>query len=352
MNYISAVLGTAAILIASTATLNWTLDPAGLFRKTSFGQQYAKALVASKNGLVFPDSLDEREIKLELAKRAALYDCVVIGSSHVMQIGSARKHRSFPACKNILNLGVGGAGIEDHVILAYSVLSTGNPRILILGIDPWTFAFRKDERWKVRYAEQYTIALKAIDLKDSTSNKSTNHWMSLISAQYTWRSMSLLLHNEVTPSIIAAETVDEDVGGAQPVMLPDGSYVYSAEVMKNAKVDRVPAGGESYKTDGVINELRAIDLYRRLAIWVRTRQVKPVFLMTPYHPNVWSLDDSPNVKAMSSTEVLVRQMGGELKIPVVGSFQPGVLGCTSTEFRDFMHPLASCVARFTANATF
>lgn len=352
MNYISAVLGTAAILVASTAALNWTLDPAGLFRKTSFGQQYAKALVASEHGLVFPDSLDEREIKLELAKHAAQYDCIVIGSSHVMQVGSARRHRSFPACKSILNLGVSGAGIEDHVVLSWLALSAGKPKALILGIDPWTFAFGKDERWKVRYAEQYSIARMAIDGKDSTNGESANRWSSLISAQYTRRSLGRLLRGATTPSIDAAQSVEEDVGSKSAITLPDGSHVYSAEFIKSAKTANVPAGGGIYKTDGMINDLGAVDLYRRLTMWARSQGVIPVFLMTPYHQNVWSLDDSPNVKAMVPTEEIVRRMASELNVPVVGSFRPDVLGCGPDEFYDFMHPMASCVARFTAKAEF
>lgn len=214
MNYTFTLLATSVILIASTAALNWVIDPAGLFGVTSFSQKYAKALVASENGLVFPDSLDEREIKPELAKRADLNDCVVIGSSRVMQIGSTRKHRSFPACKSLLNLGVGGAGIEDHIVLAWLALSAGRPKTLILGIDPWTFAYRKDERWKVRYQEQYLTALMVIDGKYSKSSESSNRWLNLMSAQYTWRSINLLLRGDTSPSIHSAHDVDENMGGS------------------------------------------------------------------------------------------------------------------------------------------
>lgn len=352
MNYISTLLGTAAILIAFTVALNWKIDPAGLFRKTSFGQQYVKALVSSENGLVSPDSIDDREIKSELAKLASLHDCVVIGSSHVMQVGSARKHRSFPSCKSILNLGVSGAGFEDHVVLTWLALSSGKPRVLILGIDPWTFAFGKDGRWKVRYAEQYLKARMAIDGKDSTVSESTDRWLSLISAQYTKRSLGHLLRGATTLSIVAAPRVDEDVGHISAILLPDGSHLYSADNIKSAKIARVPAGGDTYKTDGLINNLAAVDFYRRLILWAKSEGVTPVFLMTPYHQNVWSLYDSPNVKAMVPTEKIVRNMGSELNVPVIGSFRPDIAGCFPEEFYDFMHPTASCVARFSARANF
>lgn len=163
MNYFLTTLGTAGFLLVAAAILNWAVDPAGIFRSTSFGQQYAKALMESKHGLVTPDSIDVREFKAELAKFSAQFHCVIVGSSHVMQIGSARKHRSLPDCENILNLGVSGAGMEDHLILTWVALSgSGKPGKLILGVDPWTLAYGKDSRWKIRYAEKYQPARVAI----------------------------------------------------------------------------------------------------------------------------------------------------------------------------------------------
>jgi hypothetical protein len=94
--------------------------------------------------------------------------------------------------------------------------------------------------------------------------------------------------------------------------------------------------------------LQAINLYRKLIKWVRAQGVKPVLLMTPYHQNAWMLEASPNVKAMEPTEKIVRKIGSELDVPVIGSFRPDLVGCSPSEFYDFMHPMASCVARFTS----
>ncbi len=346
MRYLVTILGTAALLMVSAATLNWAIDPAGVFRKTSFGQRYAKALMASEYGLVSPKSVDEREFKVELAKHSVQYDCVVIGSSHVMQVGSARKHRSFPGCRSILNLGVSGAAIEDHVVLTWLTLSEGKPRMLILGIDPWTFAFGKDARWKVRYTEQYYLARNEIEGTKLANSRSSDHWSSLITGQYTARSLDQLLRGSITPTIDAVQRVDEDVGDKLPIVLPDGSLVYSAEYIANAKKSSIPVGGYTYATDGMVNDLRAINLYRKLILWVRLNGVKPVLLMTPYHQNVWMLEASPNVKAMEPTEKIVREIGSELDVPVIGSYKPDIVGCLPSEFYDFMHPMASCVARF------
>lgn len=347
MTYFLTTLGTAASLVAAVATLNWTIDPAGLFHQSPFGQQYANALIKSEHGLTQPDSIDDREFKSELAKFAANYDCVVIGSSHVMQIGSERKHRSFPDCKSILNLGVSGAAIEDHITLTWLALSSGKPRKLIIGIDPWTFAYGKDERWKVRFADSYIAAQSVIKVTRPQENAPSNRWSSLVSAEYTARSIDLLFKGTLKPKIEPAQSVDEDVGGKFPIVLQDGSTVYSSEYITSAKAAKVPIGGTGYKTTGVVNDFRAVAAYSGLIKWVKSQGVQPVLLMTPYHQNVWLLEASPNVKAMIPTENIVREIGLDLAVPVVGSYHPDAVNCASDEFYDFMHPTASCLAKMT-----
>ena len=164
------------------------------------------------------------------------------------------------------------------------------------------------------------------------------------------RSLGQLVRGAPRPSIDFARSVDESVGDKLPITLPDGSLIYSAEYIASSRLAKIPVGGAVYKTDGLINELGAIDLYRLLIMWVKGHRVKPVLMMTPYHPNVWKLETSSNVKAMLQTEKIVRRMGIELNVPVYGSFQPDVVGCAPEEFYDFMHPMASCMVKVTAKA--
>lgn len=355
MKYTFTALGTTTLLLVMVVALNRIVDPAGVFRQNSYGQQYAKALIESQHGLWFPDSLDEREFKAELAKYSSHYECVVIGSSHVAPIGSEREYRSFPMCRNLLNLGVSGAGIEDQITLAWLALSSGKPSKLILGIDPWTLAFGKDARWEVRYPEQYQTALSTIHSASSSEATYSSRWKNLFSAQYTLRSLSHLqagipLSSAPPPATMeAAPKIDETLGGKSPVVLPDGSNLYSSAYIAGTRKARIPAGGDAYKVTGSLNELLAIRAYRSLIQWSKAQGVQPVFLMTPYHQNVWTLGTSPNVTAMVATETIVRQIGNEMLVPVVGSFRPEKAGCSADEFYDFMHPMASCLARLTTS---
>lgn len=351
MNYILVVLGTTAVLMGSAVALNWTIDPAGIFRRDPVARQYAAELVKSEHGLVFPHALDDREVKAELAKKSGQYDCVIIGSSRVLQLGLTRKHRSFPRCRSILNLGVSGAGIEDHIAISWLALSAGRPRKLILGVDPWTFAFGKNFNWKIRYEEEYQIAANEISGKSMPKSDPASRWSDLLSARYTQRSLYLLLGSrEHDPIEKITAAVDEDIGYKFQIMLPDGSMVPSAESIAAAAIERPPLGGATYLTNGAINTTQAVELYQQLIVWIRHKGVKPILLMPPYHQNVWMLQASPNYRAMVATEAIVRKMGRELDVPVIGSFQPSHVGCSPDDFYDFMHPKASCVANFTAKA--
>lgn len=353
MNYLISFVSVACAILLGVATLNWTVDPAGLFSTGSFGQQFASQLVSSENGLFTPDSIDEREFKSVLASKRSSADCMVIGSSHVMQIGSVRSNRSFPECQHILNLGVSGASIEDHIVLAWLALKDNRPAKLILEVAPWTLAFGKDVRWKLRYPEDYDTAYSVIDSKQAASGavQNPNRWSTLVSAQYARRSLAAINRSDKPHVIVAAPQTDEEIGGRLPVTLPDGSLIYSAEYIANARKTAIPLGGSDYKNLAPNNEARAVAAFQKLIRWIRSQGVRPVLLMTPYHQNVWRLENTSTVQLMKQTEKVVDEIGRELDVPVVGSYHPVRAGCSPEEFYDFMHANARCLARMTAVAT-
>lgn len=352
MNYLLSFVSTAGALILTVAILNWKIDPAGLFSAGSFGQRFANQLVSSANGLTTPESIDEREFKSVLASKRSSADCMIIGSSHVLQVGSVRRHRSFPECRNILNLGVSGASIEDHIALAWLALKDNRPATLILEVPPWNFAFGKDVRWKLRYPEHYDAAYAVIvsDQPAIGPAQSQSRWATLISAQYARRSLAAINRDTASHTIIAAPPTDEDTGGQLPVTLPDGSLIYSAEYIDRAKKTPIPLGGSDYKNSAPANELRAIAAFRHLVRWIRAQGVQPMLLLTPYHQNVWRLENASTVLLMKETERIVHEIGNELDVPVVGSYHPESAGCSADEFYDFMHPNARCLARMTSGA--
>jgi hypothetical protein len=174
-----------------------------------------------------------------------------------------------------------------------------------------------------------------------------NRWNSLLSGAYTARSLGLLFKGDIKPKIEPAQSVDEDSGVNFPIVLRDGSIIYSSGFINNAKLAKVPNGGSDYKTTGIVNDLRAVDSYKVLIKWVKSQGVQPVLLMTPYHQNVWILEASQNVKAMIPTEKIIRKIGRDLSVPVVGSYHPDAVNCAPEEFYDYMHPMNNCNKKMT-----
>lgn len=356
MAYLRYLFSATLFVLVFAASINYLIDPAGVYRSGQHGPTaYAEALLQSKYGLWWPDnSLTDWEIKEALSKYSNQADCVVIGSSRVMQIGSARSTRSLNnICTSILNLGVSGASIEAHFILTYLSLQNGQPKKIILGIDPWTFTYGKDPRW-YNYAADYQHAKEIIlgkslpvgsDFPDTLGSKLRN----LLSLKYTIKSVQRLISNlENGSSQVAAKLapkLDEKQGGEYPILFSDGSLLYSASSIFSAKENIIPLGGTPYATDGKLNDRAAINSYISLLRWIQSKGTEPILLMTPYHPNVTKAPTSLNALALSTTEPIVRQLGKELGVTVIGTFNPQKAGCLDTEFLDSMHANPDCLAR-------
>lgn len=344
--YVRGFLVTGFAVLGFTGLLNYAVDPAKIYSKSPINPSvYAERLLGSKYGLwAPPDTFSERAIKKALAQHAYKFDGVVIGSSHVMSLGIKNKPDLLSqTCRSLLNLGVSGAGLEDHLTLAFLSLQKSAPRLIVFSVDPWTMAFGKDVRWS-EYNQDYQAAKKEI-----LNKKEKNHSLSqalllekitnLFNLGYAYRSLkSLLAGKKNTKDMISsAPLLDYTVGGENPVYLSDGSYAYSSESLAEFKNVSIPLGGTSYKTDTPCNTAEGVTAYRSLLEWVRKKGSEPLLIMTPYHPKVWQVPTSRDVLAMLSTEKAILNLAQELKIRVIGSFNPAIAGCSERDFFDHMH---------------
>jgi hypothetical protein len=347
---------TAFVILVFAASINFIVDPAGVYRPDrDSATKFAATLIQAENGLWWQDeSFSDRAIKMSLAKYSNQYECVVIGSSHVMQVGSARKINSLVnICSSILNLGVSGASIEDQFALAYLALKDGHPKKIVLGVDLWTFAFGKDHRWSF-YSDDYLQARRnvfggtSLITSEEPSGSLQSKLRNLLSLEYTIKSFRKAIgdftHGSDRHLAILAPKTGES-GGAHAALLRDGSLLYSGSYIEQAKGKPIALGGELYGTDGILNDPGAINAYRALLLWIKSKGVEPILLLTPYHQNVWKAANSKNTLALKATEPIVLQIASDLGIAVLGSYNPEAVGCLSTEFFDFMHPTADCLSK-------
>ena len=89
---------------------------------------------------------------------------LVIGSSRVWQISSDIYDGE------LLNLGVAGASIEDHIAISEMAIEKFKPKRILLGVDPWLFnKYNYQARWK-SLSKEYRLAAENIRLTE-TKNK-------------------------------------------------------------------------------------------------------------------------------------------------------------------------------------
>lgn len=358
LTYLRFLLGTVLLVLASTSTLNFVADPAGIYRDGRLNpQSYADALIKSEHGLWNPaDTIDDRLLAKAMTKYGPRVECVVIGSSHVMQISSERMPKSLNGiCGSIINLGVSGGGIEDHFVMTYLVLKHGQPKKIILGVDPWTFSFSEDQSWSTYRDDYFQARTEILGLRKAGADRSNSiidavvmsKLANLINLEYTIRSVQAAVRNYRwgPPTITAAPQLDASVGGEYPIRLRDNSTIYAATYIADPNRAIVPLGGTTYKTNGKLNRPDTIDAYRGLLLWIRSKGVEPILLMTPYHENVLKAPSAPNTVAIFATEPLILNLARELDIKVIGSYQPKIVGCLPGEFYDFMHPTADCLTK-------
>ena len=102
-------------MLITAAGVNFIADPANIYREGRVTPaSYIEALVQSKHGLYSKEGMfDERLLAKAAASRSVNADCIVIGSSHVMQISSERKSKALQGtCISLLNLGVSGGRLK------------------------------------------------------------------------------------------------------------------------------------------------------------------------------------------------------------------------------------------------
>ena len=362
--YLKIVIYFFFMLMTVVAFINYKMDPAKIYHKyfESTGSEemslteFTKKLVQSDNGIIIKkDIWNERDIVHALADYQTNAECAVFGSSQVMQISSARPEKSLlKTCSSLINLGLNGATIEDYIALSKKIfLNKKPPKTIIIAIHPWSLNFNRDLRWS-RYKKDFINMQNKIMSNSDNFSKNFDKIDSynitllsnLINFEYFMSSIDLLMSKK-DHSIEFAKDFNYNLGLDHKVLLPDGSLIYSSEHIKQSlkrKIDGI-SGNQNYKIiPGKWYNQNAIELLTKFVIYLK-KNFNIVFVMTPYHPEVWNFSEQPVVTAMKIVELKVHEIAKSVGIQVIGSFDPKKINCTSEEFYDEMHPKDLCLAK-------
>jgi hypothetical protein len=353
--YLKLTAGLCSFTLIAVATVNYTANPGKIYPPLPISDSYdrlspkqiIKQLVQSDHGIIVKnDTWNERDLKHALALHPTTARCAVIGSSHIMQISSDRKERSLPKnCPSLINLGVSGASLEDYLALSEAILRNEKPpKVIVFGIDPWSFNFNRDSRW-VRYKQNFFNIKSKLEgeYHDDNSSSTLALMRNLINREYLLRSVQLI-RSERRP-IKNVQEFDHQVGLDDPVLLPDGSLIYSGKYMRNAFASKISGiHGFGIRGPRWVTE-KAAELFIRLVNHLQQQKFKIIFVLVPYHPAVWNIAEHSAVTAINVVESKVHEIARLTGSQVIGSYNPSNIGCTADEFFDEAHGKPICLTK-------
>ncbi len=348
------------VLMLVIGGINFIVDLEEIYLGKILGKikssEFSNKLFNSKYGIV-ADGWNERLIKTTLAKESGNFDCIVLGSSRIMQISSIRNTGNIKnQCNSLLNLGVSGGNIEDISIFSYIVLNNITfPKKVFIAVDPWTLKFNMDARYGA-YKEYYN-KMNTL-LKESKAGNDMFYInklaKNLFNREYLQRNIKELSKNVEKNTIINLFKRDiiypknqfsYQLGYKNAVTLSDASHVYSKEKILEFKNQPIKIGGGSYKISGRAYDNLTLQYLEKIIQVYQKNGVEVNFILVPYHPNVFKKGDTKVVKNFKIVESVIKKFEQKNNLRVYGSFFFYNLGCKNKEFLDFMHPTNECLNR-------
>ena len=242
--------------------------------------------------------------------------------------------------KELLNLSVSGASIEDQIAITEMAIEKFQPQTIILGADPWLFNKKNEQsRWK-SISNEYQLSLKNINLnkknnlilKNNLETKNYNIFQKYLNWFYNVVNIRKLNYKLV---------IIEIKNPSRNIILRDGAFIFGTEqIQKNIKPSLVKYSMNKYEFS-----LDKYETYKRFIDYIKILHKKNVILLlTPYHLPSYNLTTETNPHYLES-EKKFKQLSYETDIQIIGSYNPTNTKCSENEFFDHMHPKESCMLK-------
>jgi hypothetical protein len=297
---------------------------------------YLAKLLVNKNA-VYSTKMDERKfIKNRIIYENLKPKILVIGSSRIMQISNENFN------KQILNLGVSGASVEDHIAITLMALEKFNVDKILLGADPWLFNnFANQLRWK-SISGEYKNSLKSIQFKSKDYNIIENkndreiyffheRFLEKLYGFLNIRKLDLTLKENQINNL------------TKPVILRDGKRVYASKTFKEKiKANVIEYSMYQYKFSDEYYEI-----YKSFIEHLTNVHNKEVILVLPpyYLPSYkLTIQEKPFYLDLENK---FKELSKATNIKIIGSYDASSVPCDDNEFYDYMHPKDSCMKKIT-----
>ncbi|RME58018.1 DUF1574 domain-containing protein [Candidatus Parcubacteria bacterium] len=294
------------------------------------------ALKLSKAKYIYFQNMDERKFVCSRLKyNLPEADAIIMGSSRAMQIGSHTLGHP------VLNLSVSGASVEDYIAFVPEAIKKVNASLVFLGADPWLFnSVSGQTRWKsvkdlygywsrvISQGESLRVARRYLITKGS--ERGALSWLET-------------LYKAVNRSAITTENGDmENIAKKRY----DGFHIYDKLYAGKSQSD-IERGFDrllNYSMESYVDDDINRQKYISLIHFLKENGVRVVIVLSPYHPDLFQRIKREKPEFLT-IENEFRKIAANLNIPIIGSYDPALVGCDATEFYDGMHPKESCMKK-------
>jgi hypothetical protein len=348
-NFIKIFFLTVGAFLLSISIFNYLVDPLSVFTESNNqSREYKLAQLLTNHPNVIATNMDERKfVKARVNIESIEFDprIIVVGSSRVLQLGNNILK------KNVLNFGVSGASLEDKIAILDITTSKFNPKLLIVGADPWIFNEASGQtRWQTLFDEYYS-ALANLELNSKVEIiKKKKNYEQLISLAYTKESLSYAYKK-----FLNNEDEDEDeyenvqyLDSDQPlpnknIIRRDGTLVYNlkyANQNEDIKIRDSKKWANFSMNPYYFSNKRQEIFEAFLQRYKKDYEV--IMFLTPYHPAAY-YDFLLNDSVILEMEKKFRAIAKLHDIRILGSYNPEKYACKGPDFFDGAHPKVSCI---------
>ena len=262
-------------------------------------------------------------------------DLLIVGSSRIMQIGN---HNSK---MNSLNLGVSGASVEDHIAILDLATSKFNPKIILIGADPWLFNQNSTQlRWQA-LRKEYESALYKFN-KGNVVVGAQNFQADRVVDKRDFSQNARFLRGKYTKDFSIDSDTPRDY---KDLIRKDGSRVYNTQYTgrPQADIEREFDGWMSYAMRNFKYSEKSLELFTQLLEYYN-KDYEVILILTPYHPRLFDrfIREKP---IFLEIEEQYRSIAKEIGIKIIGSYNPNRFNCPIEDFFDAAHPNDICMER-------
>lgn len=288
----------------------------------------AKTLAASP--AVYSSNINERIfVKCLIGTQDRVRDTVVLGSSRLMQVGEELLGRE------VLNLSVSGAALEDILAIWHLISEKSDPKTVLIGADPWLFNANFRRKPSHELEAEYNLALHSLNRKpDLSFSRQTS---------FQFRNKYIVeIYNSMNVCPVSAS---DDSPSVFDKIRSDGSRVYNLAYSSKSPAE-VCRRAPEFLQYGIKNYNYSKDLRIIFEEFVKSirRDRRVVLVLSPYHPALYELLRGSG-PLISATEDEFRQIAIAAGVEIIGSYDPGKVGCSALDFFDGIHAKESGMRR-------